>query len=252
MTAGIYKIENKINHKIYIGCSQDIEKRWYNHKYDAFNDNQNHFAIHQAFRKYGINNFSFSIIEIVEDKEKRFEREKFWIKYYDSYKKGYNETLGGDTGPEISGELNPKAKLTNTDVFNIRTRVLNLEPSWNIYQDYKNEISYSAFKKIIQGKTWKNILPNAIKIAKTEQYKKINKSESSKRIWYPNKLKPPKRQPNYKVYCITTNELFDSVKNASEKYGFSKTALYNHLNGKTKSCGVLLKTNEKLKWKKVF
>lgn len=35
MTAGVYKIENKINHKVYIGCSKNIENRWYHHKFEA-------------------------------------------------------------------------------------------------------------------------------------------------------------------------------------------------------------------------
>ena len=33
MTIGIYKIENKINKKIYVGQSINIEKRWKEHKY---------------------------------------------------------------------------------------------------------------------------------------------------------------------------------------------------------------------------
>ena len=33
MSIGIYKIENLINHKKYIGQSIEIERRWINHKY---------------------------------------------------------------------------------------------------------------------------------------------------------------------------------------------------------------------------
>lgn len=37
MSCGIYKIENNINHKIYIGQSKNIEKRWKSHIYGANN-----------------------------------------------------------------------------------------------------------------------------------------------------------------------------------------------------------------------
>ena len=33
MTIGIYKIENKINKKKYIGQSMNIEKQWKKHRY---------------------------------------------------------------------------------------------------------------------------------------------------------------------------------------------------------------------------
>lgn len=252
MTAGVYKIENKINHKVYIGCSKNIENRWYHHKFEAKKENnpQYNYSIHKAFRKYGINNFSFSILEEIEDEKYRFEREIFWINYYDSYKKGYNETFGGDSGPPLKGENNPHSKLTENDVINIRKRVCLLEPAWNIFQDYKYRISYSAFKKIIQGHTWKETYPQGIIIGKSEKYHKINKSEGSKRTWHPNKLIPPKKKSQYKVRCLTTEELFNSVSEAAETYNISKTALYNTLNGKTKTCGMDKKTKQRLRWKK--
>jgi len=44
MTCGIYKIENNINHKIYVGQSRNIERRWQKHK--AANED---YALHKAF-----------------------------------------------------------------------------------------------------------------------------------------------------------------------------------------------------------
>lgn len=90
----IYKITNNINNKVYIG--QTMRKpadRWQAHKHRAeLPDFKTH--LYNAMRKYGVENFSFSIIEECLD-EKLDERERFWIEYYDSFNKGYNETLGG-------------------------------------------------------------------------------------------------------------------------------------------------------------
>lgn len=94
---GIYKITNKINDKCYIGKSVDIYQRWNSHRSDSrpVEDGGDTYTIHCAIRKYGFKNFSFEIIEkcIPEQLE---EKEKFWIKYYNSYETGYNETYGGD------------------------------------------------------------------------------------------------------------------------------------------------------------
>lgn len=97
MVCGIYKIENNINHNIYIGQSKNIKDRWRSHKSNAFNQNSKDYnmVIYQAMRKYGINAFSFEILEECSQ-ELLNEKEKYWIKYYDSYNSGYNSTPGGD------------------------------------------------------------------------------------------------------------------------------------------------------------
>lgn len=97
MSCGIYKYENKINHNIYIGQSIDIKKRFREHKSAAFNPQNKDYnmVIHRAIRKYGLDNFSFDIIEECPE-ELLNTREVFWIKYYDSYNNGYNATEGGN------------------------------------------------------------------------------------------------------------------------------------------------------------
>ena len=95
---GIYKIENLINGKVYIGQSINISERFTEHKRETFNfSNKTKFYYHLycAIRKYGLENFSFSVIEECSEKELD-EREIFWIKEYNSYQKGYNKTLGGN------------------------------------------------------------------------------------------------------------------------------------------------------------
>lgn len=65
--SGIYKIENLINHNIYIGQSCNIYSRWYSHKNIARKADklieEYEYPLYKAMRKYGIDNFSFEIIE---------------------------------------------------------------------------------------------------------------------------------------------------------------------------------------------
>ena len=54
----------------------------------------------------------------------------------------------------VSGEKNPRAKLTDKDVEIIRYRkYINGESTSKIYLDYKERISFSAFEKIALGTT---------------------------------------------------------------------------------------------------
>lgn len=99
----IYKYTNKINGKIYIGQTNNIQKRQNGHK-SAANNIKNHSyadAFHSAIRKYGYENFSFEVLEEASDEKGRDylnDREKYYIQYYHSLcsENGYNITSGGD------------------------------------------------------------------------------------------------------------------------------------------------------------
>lgn len=103
---GIYKIENLINGKVYIGQSIDIFERIMNHKSETFNPNSRSYnsPIHRAIRKYGVENFSFEIVDFCLDKEELDEEEIYWIQKYDSYRNGYNATKGGEGVLRINRE----------------------------------------------------------------------------------------------------------------------------------------------------
>lgn len=65
---GIYKIINKINNKIYVGQSVNIQKRWYQHLYDA-----NHrltIGIDQAIKKYGAENWQHIHSDVYTEENK--------------------------------------------------------------------------------------------------------------------------------------------------------------------------------------
>ncbi len=137
---GVYLIKNKVNGKAYVGCSIDIEERWRGHIWETNSKKSTgyNFAIHRAIRKYGLDNFEFTILEQTED---TYNREKYWIERYDSYNNGYNETTGGDCGPVKVGEENGNASLSTQDVINIRTRLLNGEMLSVVFKDYEDKIS---------------------------------------------------------------------------------------------------------------
>lgn len=94
---GIYKITNLINNKIYVGQSINIKDRWYQHKYKADKPQERGYnsIIHCAFRKYGIDNFSFEILEECNEDELDT-KEQYWIKTLNTLApNGYNILIGG-------------------------------------------------------------------------------------------------------------------------------------------------------------
>ena len=91
----IYKATNKINGKVYIGFDSNWPQRMWEHKSPS-NFNKK-YKFYNALRKYGLNGFEWNVIYQSLDKEHCLHMmEPFFIKEYNSLKKGYNSTLGGE------------------------------------------------------------------------------------------------------------------------------------------------------------
>lgn len=148
----IYKITNKINGKCYIGQTVDYKRRFSEHKSMGYGNEQNK-VLYKAFKKYGIENFSF---EVIENKTSDYNvREKYWIAYYDSFNNGYNMTEGGDEPPKNIGLKSPF--LTHTEKQVKETKRLLKETKMQ-YSEIGKIVNYdiSAIERINSGKLWRD------------------------------------------------------------------------------------------------
>lgn len=114
----IYKILDKTNNKIYIGQTiNTLEYRFKQHARTPLNTVQIN-SIDYAIQTKGINNFIITLIEECKVSELD-EKEKYWIKYYNSYYDGYNLTFGGQKS---------------------KTKCLNDNQITSLINDYKNGV----------------------------------------------------------------------------------------------------------------
>ena len=105
----IYTITNNLNGKVYVGKSNDPEVRWRQHIYRSKNYN---FPLYRAIRKYGVENFTFEVIENCQSEKDAYIREQFWIGHLGTFTPGgYNATTGGDGSYQFSQEA--KSKISN-------------------------------------------------------------------------------------------------------------------------------------------
>ena len=99
-SAVIYKYQNTINGKVYIGQTTNPERRKKKHVWRAKAQRfDNHF--YRAIRKYGWEPFEYHILETIYSDDLQElsdlinQAEIDWIVIYDSYYNGYNSTFGG-------------------------------------------------------------------------------------------------------------------------------------------------------------
>lgn len=94
--SGIYKIENIITGKLYIGQAVDYEKRKISHINALRGNYHSNKYLQKSWNKYGENAFEFSLV-IECDVEQLNELEIEYIRRFDTViPNGYNMTKGGD------------------------------------------------------------------------------------------------------------------------------------------------------------
>ena len=91
----IYKATNKLNGKVYIGFDSNWPQRMWEHKCPV-NFNKK-YKFYNALRKYGLDGFEWNVIyQSLDRKHCLHVMEPYFINEYNSLKKGYNSTLGGE------------------------------------------------------------------------------------------------------------------------------------------------------------
>lgn len=102
----IYMHKNKINGKIYIGQSCNLNVRWHPISYKDCS------YFYNAIQKYGWDNFEHVILEDSLSIEEADQKEKYYIEKYNTLNRdyGYNLKSGGNSGYVLSVETRQKIK----------------------------------------------------------------------------------------------------------------------------------------------
>lgn len=104
MSCGIYKFENIINHKIYIGLAVDLQSRYKKHLQNM-NDQTHQEVFYKALRKYGLKNFTYEILEEFDNFDLELLsvlEDQYIIKYNSLIPNGYNMIPGGYNGAGLA------------------------------------------------------------------------------------------------------------------------------------------------------
>lgn len=241
MTIGIYKITNLVNGKIYIGQSLNIEKRFITHKVPS-RRLKLETVLYKAFNKYGLENFSFDIIEIC-DKNQLDTFEKYYIlKNKSNIKKyGYNMTDGGsghsgglseahckNISKSKLGIKNPMYGKTPTPE-TLKKRSESLKKvkhtkEWHakIGAKHKGKILSDETKEKIRQKLLGNKLSDETKTKMSKSQKGRKHSEATK-----EKLRKPKKIQIIYQYDLQNNLIntFNSLHEASNISGINNAQI---------------------------
>ena len=221
----IYCWLNLVNGKRYIGQAGNFYVRMTRYKGGNYNPHMK-FAID----KYGIDNFDITIVEKDVPLDNLDEREQYWMDYYESYNpdKGYNicpiaSSCRGvpawNKGLQVPDEI--KAKISES-----LKRYYSEHEVWNkgVPQTEeakeKNRLANLGENNGMYGKHHKE-----------ETKKKIKEILTGRKVPIEQRIKMSKP-----IKCVETNKEYMSAVEAAKELGRTQVAVWNALNGKSKTC----------------
>jgi group I intron endonuclease len=198
----IYKLQNNRSGKIYIGqTTRSLDTRIREHF------RQKKSPISKALRSVGLNGFTATVIDHAHSHEELDEKERFWITHYDCIvPNGYNICTGGEGARGWHPTDEQRAKMRQSHIGKV-----------------------TGAKNPMYGKTGEL---NHFYGKKHSEKTRAKMSEHAKQRNLTYGRNPRAR----KVQCINTGEVFNSVKEAAEKYGLSRTGVNNCCIGYRNSC----------------
>lgn len=201
---GIYKITEKENPTIfYVGKSNDIERRFKEHIQKSYS--QSRIPFDDYITKKGKDAFLYEVLEECSIEELNI-KERYWTDKLQATKSG-NKFDGGLT--DVVGNNNPKAKLTEQDVIEIRKAYNNHLKQKDVYEKYKNIISFGYFQNLWQGRSWAHIMPEVFTKENKDYYIYENsKGESGNNSTFTNE----------EVMAIRTRYVNESAKQIYKDY----------------------------------
>lgn len=218
----IYKIQFP-NGKVYIGQTCNYYKRCREHLREAIIGNQ--LKVYRAIRKYSITINNFSIIEDnIFTQEEANQKEINYIKQFNSMDDGYNSAPGGNSGWQKSGEEHPNAILPDSEILTIRQIRHSCKYTLKeIYEFYKNEMSYSGFEKIwnyeIRQEVGKDLDSEELHIFYKSFTKTLGEAHGNSKITDKEVID---LRNKYYVDGISMNELYINYKDVYTLSGFRK------------------------------
>ena len=111
MIGGIYKIQNVVNGKCYIGSAKSFRTRFRKHKNVLVKNAHHSIKLQRAWNKHGEDAFIFQPIIFCEPKNLLFYEQQA-IDAYNSYCDGYNATIKANSALGVKRSDETKAKIS--------------------------------------------------------------------------------------------------------------------------------------------
>lgn len=244
--SGIYIIRNIINNKVYIGSSVSINSRLSTHKNLLMNNKHFNKHLQSSYNKYGLNSFTFNILEITNVSIIN-EREEFNISLYNANdtKHGYNKRIKCDTniGKKFSSQHIENLRKSHIGIKRSKEahrkiiesqykEVYKIDESGKILEKYKSLID-AGLNNDIHKESISACCSN--KLNSTGGYFWCFANNYTKEQFMNRNIGDSKKFTSYTYKNTLTGEIFNKLTEAARSIGLKSTTLSAMLNGQNKN-----------------
>lgn len=207
----IYKIENHINNKVYIGQTiNSITRRYNGTSIETIFKNMHNEHLKNSMRKYGLDNFSIEVLVESDSIDELNYYERYYIESFDSMNPnhGYNKREGGYNN-RASNELKKRFSKIQTELKGVKVICVNTR---------------EVFPSITKAAEKYNVTPETIRTACKDHIKGATSAGLQWDYYIEGKTYELYDKSFYNarpVICINTKEVYKSISEAENKTGLS-------------------------------
>lgn len=206
--------KNKINGKIYIGQSCNLNVRWHPISYKDCS------YFYNAIQKYGWDNFEHVILEDSLSIEEADQKEKYYIEKYNTLNRdyGYNLKSGGQNGGSQYTD-SVRKKMSESTKKSYTQELINKRKS-----DALKQWSDENFKKSRCGKN-------------ASMYGHHHTEEAKKKMSEAKKGSVSYKRNHTPVFCIELNQEYTDATTASKELSIDSCGILKVCRNERKTCG---------------
>lgn len=252
MASGIYIITCDITGRVYVGSSNNIQRRFWEHKSTLRNSNHANEYLQNAWNKHGEDNFTFEVLQYCSENS-RYKIEHFWCIVLSCHNRKYGfNLLPTDPYQQFQDKTTiEKRTIKRNETIRNRGYLHNEESRNKIRMSNKgkklSDIQKDKISKSLSGRLAHN---KGIKLTENhiKKIQSIKLENYNKRGYYFKEETNIKRKEanmwRYKkpfyVKNLETNEEFiiDYLFQVEGRFGLDKKAIWAALNRKNGNCGI--------------
>lgn len=220
---GVYIIINNITKQTYIGSSKDINRRFRQHKYNGKTNSTHNKNLYNDMYNYGIDNFSFELLEETSIDDMRLIEKKYMDKYNPYYNvQNYTENI-----MDIKKNIEKHKKVLESDEYKNKIKETRGFTKTNKFREEASKRSKNMWNNNYEKMCEQNRINQS-----SDEYREKRKIMALEPEMYKNNILSQRTRIGVDMFDLNNNKIRNFL-SATQATNFVRENIYNKANLRT-------------------